>query len=523
MMNNGSSNNGMDKEFVEERVTFVVVDGGSYVPRISVSRTVDRIGRAKVDKTFRPMETDDIQRILDFENVPDPPADGPMMLCEGEKFPSRHFCLRGGFLFYFDLADVSGTGASHYITYDCPPIGVIPLDKVKIELPPGGRRVFREHAQTEARTGYELAIWQIPGEDKKDGARPPMFVAAESLGQRDKWAAAIKARAGVENHTKLRAQAFGGGAASSLLTKPAEILRAKESSKKEAAAAANESSMVKEKKSRKGKQRTTTPHGKKEDNGDGEENVIQEALQEFGKNNFVEKTWIDNYFETHNEVDAASRCRQMENWQDSIKKGLKNAVLEQYEYFVEASGEMTKMGQEVIDLKTLVETQVETVKEMKEIDFSGTIVDPADDNASDGEDLFNDKRRQGRRRNNNDQNGDDNSDVSSVSSYGDAADKGRSSGQPSAPKFREADAKEGSIDIPAFFDDAAEEILAFVKESRYSDATDLWAKAKQEVTDIMQQVRSWLRMCHTTVHTLLQHAHHFFLSWCSMKNLLIIS
>jgi hypothetical protein len=88
------------------------------------------------------------------------------MHCENEmEFPSRHFSLRGGFLFYFDLGDVSGTGQSHYVTYHGPPIGVIPLNSVRVQFPPGGRRVFREHAQTNARTGYELAILHEPKDD----------------------------------------------------------------------------------------------------------------------------------------------------------------------------------------------------------------------------------------------------------------------------------------------------------------------------------------------------------------------
>jgi hypothetical protein len=150
---------------------------------------------------------------------------------------------------------------------------------------------------------------------------------------------------------------------------------------------------------------------------------------------------------------------------------------------------MTKMGREVVELKTLVETQVETIKEMKEIDFTTTVRGPVDDNASDGEDLFNDKRRGGRRRAA-DQLGDDQSDLSSVSSYGDAIGGKENPAEPSeAPLFRDPESREGSIEVPEFFEDAAEEILAFVKECRYSDATELWAKAKREVTDIMQQVR----------------------------------
>ena len=111
--------------------------------------------------------------------------------------------------------------------------------------------------------------------------------------------------------------------------------------------------------------------GKDKKKGDGGEDItIQDVLKEFGRSNFSEQTWIDNYFELHSDMDASSRCRLMEKQQDAIKRGLKGAVLEQYEYFVEASGEMTKMGREVVDLKTLVETQVETIKEMKEIDLA---------------------------------------------------------------------------------------------------------------------------------------------------------
>jgi hypothetical protein len=489
---------GSDKEFVEERVAFSADSKipDKFLPRISVTKTVDRVGRAKVEKSFRPFQTNDISRVLDFENVPDPPPDGPMMHCEmGTEFPSRHFSLRGGFLFYFDLGNVSGTGQSHYVTYHGPPKGVIPLEKVRIEFPPGGRRVFREHAQTNARTGYELAILHTPN-DPDSTARPPAFVVAESLGQREKWANAIRARAQIEDHTKLRAvAAFAQD--SSILTKPAELLKQKEIKQKEAAAISESDrrGATKDGKrpgSRKGKRGGSTNTGK-DGKGDGEDNIIQEALQEFGKSNFVEKSWIDNYFETHSEQSAADRCRQMEKWQDAIKRGLKGAVLEQYEYFVEASGEMTKMGREVVDLKTLVETQVETIKEMKEIDFSSAILDPVDDNASDGGDMFQERRKILRHKKaaSGQVTTDYDSDVSSVSSDGDGSTKindrraGALSTGIKAPVFEKV-----TIEIPTHLDDVSEEILAFVKESRYSDATDLWAKTKMEVNDIMQQVRA---------------------------------
>lgn len=478
---------GVDKEFVEERVAFIVdskhVD--QFIPRISVIKTIDRVGRAKVEKNFRAFSTEDISRVLDFDNVEDPPPDGPMMHGEGGlndmKFPKRHMCLRGGFLFYFDLNDVSGTGQSHYVHYHGPPIGVIPLDKVRIEFPPGGRRVFREHAQTDARTGYELVILH---ESRDEGARPPAFIAADSLVLRDKWANAIKARSAIDAHTSLRPQLFGQE--ETFATKPTEILKEKESKMKEK----QEKESGKRDNRRKGRRASVT--GGKDDKGDGEDNAIGEALQEFGKNNFVEKAWIDNYFENFNEIDAEQRARQLEQWQEAIKKGLKNAVLEQYEYFVEASAEMTKMGQEVVDLKTLVETQVETIKEMKEIDFTGVLGDPTDGNASEAEaGIFNERRR-GIGRNKSagsiDFESDDNSSVSSFG--GDKQENGTgpvANGQ--EVKFRDPESKEGAIEVPSFLEDAAEEILAFAKESRYTDATELWAKAKEEMTEIMKQVR----------------------------------
>jgi hypothetical protein len=212
----GSSNGmGGEKEFVEERVAFIAhsdrVD--RFIPRISVSKTVDRIGRAKVEKTFRPFQTDDITRVLDYDQATDPPPDGTMMhgeeSKEGMAFPNRHFCLRGGFLFYFDLSDVNGTSQSHYYTYSGPPIGVIPLDKSVIEFPPGGRRVFREHAQSNARNGYELVILH---QSQDEATRPPAFVVAETLGLREKWASALRARTSIDQPTVLRAAAYNADA-----------------------------------------------------------------------------------------------------------------------------------------------------------------------------------------------------------------------------------------------------------------------------------------------------------------------
>ena len=496
-------------EFVEERVAFMAnpKHNDRFLPRISVSKTVGATvgssgvgNRGNVEKSYRPFETDDVSRVLDFENVPDPPPDGPMMHCENDTdFPSRHFALRGGFLLYFGLGDVSGTGRSNYVTYHGPPIGCIPLDKVKVELPPGGRRAFREHSQTQARTGYEIAILHI--DNNVERTRPPAFIVAESLGQREKWAKAIMARSEIEDYTKLRqVAAFSQDA--SLVSKPAELLQQtineknKEAARKDkydANGSSRDINQNKHRSTRKGKRGAGGAGKDKNKDSAVDEITVQDVLKQFGKKNFSEKTWIDNYFEMHSDMDASTRCRLMEKQQEAIKRGLKGAVLEQYEYFVEASGEMTKMGREVVDLKTLVETQVETIKEMKEIDFSGAILDPAeDDNASDGGDLFQDQRRKTIRskRTSKQYGGDDDSDLSSVSSEEDASLRNNRDlgGQSSSAFGRSSMVEKITIEIPPHLEDVAEEILAYVKESRYTDATDAWAKTKQEVNDIMVQV-----------------------------------
>ena len=94
------------------------------------------------------------------------------------------------------------------------------------------------------------------------------------------------------------------------------------------------------------------------------------ATEEFGRADFSDEVWVDNFFRNNLDFDAPTKCRLLENWQASIKRGLKDSVLEQYEYFVDASSEMTNMGREVAALKSMVETQNECIKEMKEIDFT---------------------------------------------------------------------------------------------------------------------------------------------------------
>lgn len=422
------------------------------------------------ERFFRPT---DMSRVLDSSDMPDPPSDGPMLHCaSGErgdmKFPVRHFCLRGGYLFYFDLQDVDDE-TSIDVTYHGPPLGVIPLSEVAVEFPPGGRRVFREHAHTDARNGYEMVLIHAPGDN--NNLRPAQFLVAESLHQRERWAQAIKLRTDNALETLMRPDLIGAGGATKKVTQ--------RTNKKEALSKLMDKEMVNQKKTR---------HGMKEIFDD--EIDTGKAIKEFGIANFEERQWMDKFFQKHNDFDAPTQCRLLEQWHSSIKKGLKGAVSEQYEYFVEASTEMTTMGREVASLRAMVESQAETIKEMKEIDFAAAFSDAVPDEqelmSSDDEDAMEPPRvgvKSRRRRVRQSQ--DDVSDASSISSTEGGVASHRSKGG-RKDEFHE-DNGAPAMEVVPWLDDVAEEISAFIKECRYTDGANLLFKAKLEISDLFNQ------------------------------------
>eukprot|EP00977_Amphora_coffeiformis_P029559 scaffold41466_cov145-Amphora_coffeaeformis.AAC.1 len=162
---------------------------------------------------IRPFEVEDMNRVEDFgdENLPEAPPDGELMFAtdselDNLKFPPYHFCLRGGYLFYFEPDDVEDE-SGHMATYHDVPVGVVPLRHVTVQYPPGGRRCFREHAQSPARTGYEVALVHIPEETEdevEESSRPVVFLVAGSLSLREKWAAAMRERAEIDKPTILK-------------------------------------------------------------------------------------------------------------------------------------------------------------------------------------------------------------------------------------------------------------------------------------------------------------------------------
>ena len=458
----------------KETVTFVADPShlDRFLARVSVKKGNDH--------SVLPFTGEHMKRVLDFEQVPDPPT-RTVMFCEdggndGLSFRIRHMVLRGGFLFYFDVQDVEEDEGEY--DYLDAPLGVVPLDQVGVEFPPGGRRVFREHAHTDARNGYELVIYHAPDDADNEETRPPTFLVLESLGQREKWAQALRARAEINKETKLRVVFETNRSKDAALAKSLLPSRPQQRGMVRQSAAF----MVKpaDKNAKRGQ-----PLEMESDDLDA-----SRATEEFGVLDFSAEDWVDQFFVSNNDFDAPTKCRKMEQWQASIKRGLKGAVLEQYEYFVDASSEMTKMGREVAALKTMVETQNECIKEMKEIDFSRGFGDVMGDDVYDSDDdgleppHLRAGGRRGRRRLA--PQDDDQSDESSLSSGGEGS--ARNLGKAGKTPFAPFDS-ERLIEIPAWLDDICEEISAFIKESRYTDATDLILKAKAEVSEILAMVR----------------------------------
>lgn len=480
---------------------------GRYQPQVSSAGSI------------RSFEPEDILRVMDFDSTGEPPQDGPLMFgedngdSEGIKFPVYHFCMRGGYLFYFEPDDVDYESGP-YAMFHGPPVGAVPLDHVQVTFPPGGRRVFREHAHTDARTGYELVILHIPREEGE--ARPPVFLVTQSLGQREKWAQALRERADVSKPTLLRAgftSTTNSRAAST--SKPIDDGRIamKENSASAAGIMKEENSTIsatgieQQKEGATGNSKDTPVRSlrgsKKQSLFSGKQRAAQQqydvsedaelanAITEFAAPNFNEMEWLDNFFQVHGDFEAVNKCKAMEHTQGEMKKTLKGAVLEQYEYFVQASGEMTTMGREVSALKQLIETQVETIKEMKDIDFSSALTNYELDyvvtsdvvgEGNDGSDNEPFKRSN--------KNGLDKETKLVDDLFDDVFDELEKSREVSTQNtLDETVTVEDAppIHIPEWLDDVTDEVGALVREARYNDGIELYIKAKVEVLDLIDK------------------------------------
>lgn len=497
----------MAKEYKYERVSYEPsrLNNGEFVPRISI---VTNGSSDDLNEEYRDFQSDDMLRVLDFDNMPEPPpSDAIFGHLEFElddddtitddappKFPKRYFVIRGSYIFYFASEDVGGIespqhgagGLNHqgrFQNQNAPkfkgsPLGVIPLERTVVEFPPGGRRCFREHAKTDAKNGYEMMIRHMGrgGLSATDtsGAvtnkrRAPAYIVCDTNGQRELWKKAIVIRADAHRKdTKLR---------------PAGVANIPNNAETDGG-----SSRLRDR-------------GSRGDGGDRrvggnisvlagvieaeEQKDIDEALKHFGNSAFFEEAdWVNEFFTSNDEIESLATSRKLERWQTSIKKGLRGAVLEQYEYFVEASKEMTIMGREIANLKELVSKQVETVESMKHVSFElGSLVpnkysqNKQNDHLEypdDEEDLYSSDEDEnlGKSDNNN--------------------SRSKFAGQKS-PSKKTLHSDSTAIAIPSWLEnDAVEEIAAFIKESRYSNATDLLLKAKFQINEIMYEVRLFI-------------------------------
>ena len=542
-------------------------DASQHIPRIGT-------GGSAAGDSLRPFRPDDMPRVLDYDGLPPPPDDCVMLhgeTAEGggggsgdnlPEFPERVVVLRGAYLFYYDPDDVDddddGTNAHSADKYVGPPLGVVPVDRVMVEFPPGGRRVFREHAPTDARNGYEMLVRHRGeagagggGEDSDDdddeedvlggfrrgggggggggnkaggkNCRSPHYLVASSLGEREEWAAAIRVRSEASHGrvTRLRPadknrsvaataagspNPFEGGEdddESGAISSPERRRGANGSGRSNGDVSARPTTPVAAGGKRRDGSATSSAAGAKGRAGiripgrpgtidaaglgvaPEEQADVDNALRQFGQSRFDEAAWVDDFFKRHNEFDAPGMVRKLEKWQGSMKKGLRGAVLEQYEYFVEASKEMTTMGREVATLRQLVDAQLETVQGMRTIDFAAAFADPvADDYSYYSDDMM----------------GMDDMSAGG-SSMGSSVEGALGAGGGRAkhrPRGSQASTDEGPDDedeeddgsfmeIPSWLDDATEEVSAFLKECRYTDATDLIVRARAEVNDVLAQ------------------------------------
>ena len=471
-------------------------------------RFVPQVASEDITREFEP---EDITRVLDWEGVSDAPPDGKLIFWAGaeaevNEFPSYHFCLRGGFLFYFEPDDVDQESGPYAIFLN-PPAGIVPLENVIVEFPPGGRRIFREHAHTNARSGYEMVILHVSEDDDGEELRPPCFLITDSMGQREKWANALRERAKISKDTCLRAGYKGGVSAKQAANQKTAGYDDDESdqnsadqtefnNQKASASAAATAAPEKDKKSSRRAKDAKTKSIERQVMDVKDDAKLAAAVVEFGAAEFDEKAWMENFFQVHNDFDAPVKCSQMEQWQSDMKKSLKGAVLEQYEYFVQASGEMTTMGREVASLRNLIKTQVETIREMKEVNFSGALdykfIEKMEAGVSE-DDLEQPPRLDQINGHESDHDlskkeaDDIFSDVSSFLSSRRGAESNDAMNVSTDEAAGEAEEDAPPIEIPEWLDDVAEEIAAVAREGRYNEAIDIHIKAKAEVADLIDK------------------------------------
>ncbi|KAL7540614.1 hypothetical protein ACHAXR_010251 [Thalassiosira sp. AJA248-18] len=537
---------------IKERVTHILdpLTAAShtplFLPRIGVTRPGGDDGDNEED--VRPFQNaSDIDRVMDYPNMPDPPPECLVMHCEapasgindeqedsevydgGIVFPKRSAKLAGGYIFISkprdpaaSAADNKGAGGGNG-GGGGGKIVCIPLNGCDVEFPPGGRRVFREHAHTGARKGYEMAIHVKDRDNESSSNKLTCYIVLDSLGKREEWSTSIKLRNDIGNNkiTILRP----GGIAGSRLMSAADDAYYNDKQQVGVVKSGGTTSTISSGHHNQGKKQkpwglrptiTTTTgvqkSGMMEPASSGNAD-LDAAIEQFGVHGFREEKWMNEFLQRHSVSELPGECDRLEKWIDVIKNGLRGAVLEQYEYFVEASREMSTMGREVAWIRTLVERQQETLMSMRNIDFGAGFEEVDEVGAGDEEYGYLSEEDDLLNGGGNDGLSDASSVVSSSSEESSPSasrtpmrtnlrnrrressrgNKKAESSIPMAPMDEDGPRPLGSssgqqsshIEIPSWISDVTEEVSAFIKESRYSDATELILKAKAEVSDIL--------------------------------------
>ena len=168
-----------------------------------------------------------------------------------------------------------------------------------------------------------------------EGEKLTCYIVLDSLGQRETWAGAIRLRCDTGSNTTILRP---GGIAGSRLTdayyndkQPSTSVGGNVQSNRQygkkqrpISSGLNRSSV--------GVQKGPTSSGNAE---------LDAAIEQFGIHGFKEEKWVQDYLVNNSVNQLPGQCDQLEKWIDVIKNGLRGAVLEQYEYFVEASREMS--------------------------------------------------------------------------------------------------------------------------------------------------------------------------------------
>lgn len=323
------------------------------------------------ESTSKPFTYNDMERVQDFDHVTPPPKTTKLRILLNNKFQECDFTLKGGYLFYMNSKGSSkrgsstisvvttatddnegGTLSSSLLQQSVP---CVPLYQCMIEYPPGGRRVFRDHVNLEGvAKGYEFAI-----KAKCDGTPDTIlaFVVADKLSRREEWINGIKHRSDIRRETRLQIITSGSDGKS----------KEKQTDDSEYGVKASD---FRTSKFHQRMALTQTIMG----NAQPDKELLQSALRDFGKSSYNEMKWVNSFFRNHIEYESPVMGRTLDSYLREVRQGLRGMVLEQYEYFVEASKEMTVMGKEITKLRDAWEEQNQTINTMKEIDFHGAFI-----------------------------------------------------------------------------------------------------------------------------------------------------